>query len=67
MSAMLQFATLAMATMFAVAGAAALNWLFLRGACLMMRPATAKRLQVRATTQLVHGTRQLARAYAPRG
>jgi len=64
MSAMLQFATLVVASMFAVAGAAALNWLFLRGAFLMMRPATAKRIPARPT-QLVGGTRELARAYAP--
>jgi hypothetical protein len=67
MSAMLQFATLVAATMFAVAGAVALNWLFLRGAFLMMRPATAKRLAARPRADLVRGTRALARAYAPRG
>jgi hypothetical protein len=65
MSAMLQFATLLAATIFAVAGAAALNWLFLRGAFLMMCPATAKRIAARPT-QLVRGTQQLARAYVPR-
>ena len=65
MSAMLQLATLAAATIFAAAGAAALNWLFLRGAFLMMRPATARRIPAR--TELTRGTRQLARAYAPRG
>jgi len=56
MSEMLQFATLVIATIFAAAGAAALNWLLLRGACLMMRPATAKRIPARPT-QLVRGTR----------
>ena len=66
MNAMLQFATLVAATVFAVAGAAALNWLSLRGAFLMMRPATAKRIPVRPTP-LVRGTRDLARAYVPRG
>ena len=65
MSAIGQFATLVVATIFAAAGAAAFNWLLLRGAFLMMRPATARRIPAR--TELTRGTRQLARAYAPRG
>jgi hypothetical protein len=66
MSAMVQLATLIVATMFAAAGAAAFNWLLLRGAFLMMRPATARRIPA-AGVELVRGTRQAARAYAPRG
>lgn len=62
MIAMLQFATLVTTTLFAVAAAAGLHWLFLKGAFLMMRPATARRIPVR--TELVRGTAQLARAYS---
>ena len=62
MMAMLQFATLVIATMFAVAAAAGLHWVCLKAAFLMMRPATAQRIPVR--TELVRGTAQLARAYS---
>ncbi len=62
MIAMLQFATLVITTMFAVAAAAGLHWLCLKAAFLMMRPATARRIPAR--TELVRGTAQLARAYA---
>jgi hypothetical protein len=61
MIAMLQFATLVITTMFAVAAAVGLHWLFLRAAFLMMRPATARRIRVR--TELARGTAQLARAF----
>ncbi len=65
MIAMLQFATLVITTIFAVAAAAGLNWLCLEAAFLIMRPATARRIPAR--TELVRGTAQLARAYsAPR-
>lgn len=59
---MLDFAILAIATMFAVAAAAALSWMFLRVAFALMHPATARRIPPR--TQLVRGTAQLARAFA---
>jgi hypothetical protein len=59
---MLDFAVLAMATMFAVAAAAAISWIFLRVAFVLMQPATARRIPAR--TELVRGTEQLARAYA---
>ena len=62
MLAMLQFATLVITTMFAVAAAAGLHWLCLKAAFLMMRPATARRIPVRM--ELVRGTAQLARAYS---
>jgi hypothetical protein len=62
MIAMLQFATLVVTTMFAVAAAAGLHWLCLKAAFLMMRPATARRIPAR--TELVRGTAQLARAFA---
>jgi hypothetical protein len=62
MIAVLQFATLAITTIFAVAAAAGLHWLCLKAAFLMMRPATARRMPAR--TELVRGTVQLARAYS---
>jgi hypothetical protein len=58
----LDFATLAIATMFAVAAAAGLNWLFLQAAFVLMQPATARRASVRPG--LARGTAQLARAFA---
>jgi hypothetical protein len=61
--AMLHFATLVIATMFAVTAAAAFNWLLLQATFRMMRPATAKRIP--ACTVLVRGTAELARAFAP--
>ncbi len=62
MISMLQFATLVITTMFAVAAAAGLHWLLLKAAFRMMRPATARRVPAR--TELVRGTAQLARAYS---
>lgn len=59
---MLDFAILAIATMFAVAAATAFSWMFLRVAFALMHPATARRIPPR--TQLVRGTAQLARAFA---
>lgn len=43
MNAMLQFATLVITTIFAVAAAAGLHWVCLKAAFFMMRPATARR------------------------
>ncbi len=60
---MLNFAVLAIATMFAVAAAAALSWMFLQIAFVLMQPATARRVPPR--TELARGTAQLARAFAP--
>jgi hypothetical protein len=62
MIAMLQFATLVITTMFAVAAAVGLHWVCLQAAFLMMRPATARRIPAR--TELARGTAQLARAYS---
>ena len=62
MIAMLELATLVIATVFAAAAAVVLNWLLLKAAFLMMRPATARRIPAR--TELVRGTAQLARAFA---
>ena len=58
----LNFAILAIATMFAVASAAALAWLSLRIAFVLIEPAAARR--VPPSADLVRGTTQLARAYA---
>ncbi len=63
MIAMLNFAILAIASMFAVAAAAALSWLFLRVTFVLMQPATARQFPPR--TELARGTAQLARAFAP--
>jgi hypothetical protein len=62
MIAVLHFATLVVTTMFSVAAAVGLNWMLLRGAFWMMRPATAGRVARR--TELVRGTVRLARAYS---
>jgi hypothetical protein len=62
MIAMLQFATLVLTTLFAVAAAAGLHWLCLKAAFRMMQPATARRMPAR--TELARGTAQLARAYS---
>jgi hypothetical protein len=62
MIAMLDFATLAIATMFAIATAAGLNWLLLQAAFALMQPATARRIAPRP--DLARGTTQLARAFA---
>ena len=61
MIAMLDFAELAIATMFAVAAAAAFSWASLRFTFLLMRPAAARGVPPR--TELARGTAQLARAY----
>lgn len=62
MIAMLDFATLTAATIFAVAVAAGLNWLFLQAAFALMQPATARRVSPRS--DLARGTAQLARVLA---
>ena len=64
MIAMLHFATLVVTTLFAAAAAVALDWLLLRAMFVLMRPATARRVNADVPTQLVRGTVQLARAYA---
>jgi hypothetical protein len=62
MFAMMQFATLVLTTILAVAAAAGLHWLLLQAAFRMMRPATAQRIPTRAG--LARGTTQVVRAYA---
>ncbi len=63
MIAMLNFATLVFTTLFAAAAAVAFHWMLLRAMFVLMRPATARR--VNAPTPLVRGAVELARAYAP--
>ncbi|HXC87788.1 MAG TPA: hypothetical protein VNU23_08375 [Candidatus Cybelea sp.] len=63
MIAMLNFLALAFTTLFSAAAAVAFDWLLLRAMFVLMRPATARR--VNAPTHLLRGTAQLARAYAP--
>lgn len=68
----LHFITLVVATLFAAAAAALVNWLLLRGAFQLMRPATVGRAQVKAASatplrvELVPGTVRVARAFAGR-
>lgn len=62
MIATLQFAILVLTTLFAAAAAVGIHWMLLRAMFVLMRPATARRAS--APRQLVHGTAQLARAYA---
>lgn len=62
MIAMLSIAILTLATMFALAAASALHWLFLRVAFALMQPATAQRMPPRS--ELERGTAPLERALA---
>jgi len=61
MIAMLNFTILVVTTMFAVAAAVGLLWLFLRATYVLMQPATARRLSLH--TELARGTALLARAF----
>jgi hypothetical protein len=63
MIAMLNFLTLVFTALFAAAAAGAFHWMLLRAMFVLMRPATARR--VNAPAPLVRRTVQLARAYAP--
>jgi hypothetical protein len=62
MIATLHFVTLVLTTLFAAAAAVAFNGLLLRAMFVLMRPATARR--VNSPTQLATGTTRLVRAYA---
>ena len=63
MIAILNFGGLVVATIIAAAAAVACNWLMLRVAFHLMQPAAIRKTSVR--TELVRGTEQLARAFAP--
>jgi len=58
---LLSFAILAIATMFAVAAAAAFSWMLLRVTFVLMQPATARRAPARVG--LARGTAQVTRAF----
>jgi hypothetical protein len=64
MTGILQFTTLAVATMFAAAAAVGFYWVLLRMTFALMKPATRRPVGVRM--ELVRGTMQLARAFDPR-
>lgn len=57
MIATLHFATLAAATIFAAVAALAVDWLLLKVAFVLMRPATVRRTV--AGSELVRGTQRL--------
>ena len=62
MMAVVNFTILAVATVFAVAAAAALSWISLRVAFVLLQPRRAGRVPDR--TGLAHGTARLARAFS---
>ena len=64
MIAILHFAGLVLTTIFAAAAAVLLDWLFLRAMFQLMRPAAAKRAPS-FRSELVYGTRELARRFGP--
>ncbi len=64
MNAMLGFAAITTATVFAVLAALALDWLLLRGVFLLMQPATADRRAILPAIE--NGTRRAAQAYSQR-
>lgn len=64
MIAMLRFAALALATLFAVAAAVAFDWLLLRVAFHLMKPAAGRSTVPR--TPLVSGRAPLARSFSVR-
>lgn len=63
MEMLVRLAGLVLATIFALAAAAALDWLFLIGMFRLMRPATARRSRVHRS-ELVHATRHLSHHFA---
>ena len=64
MMAMIHFAMLVVAAIFAASAAVLLDWLFLQATFQLMRPATAKQPQT-FRSELVHGTREIARHFGP--
>jgi hypothetical protein len=74
MIAIIHFVGLVITTIFAAAAAVLLDWLFLQAAFHLMRPAAASSTQrgplqkaapTTFGTELVHGTRELARHFGP--
>jgi hypothetical protein len=64
MNSMINFAGLLTATLLAAAAALGLDWLLLRAAFHLMRPAAVR--SVNDCTALVRGAKQTARAFAAR-
>ena len=64
MIAMAHFAVLVITTILAAAAAVALDWLFLQAMFRLMRPAAAKK-PTTFRSELVQGTRELARHFGP--
>ncbi|GAC1676366.1 MAG: hypothetical protein PVS2B2_12030 [Candidatus Acidiferrum sp.] len=62
MNTMINLAALFTATLLAVAAAVGLDWLLLRAAFQLMRPATVR--QMASSTDLAQGARKVARAFA---
>jgi hypothetical protein len=64
MTAMMNFATLVMATLLAAGAAALLDWMLLRAMFRLMEPASRRPVKARSqASELVRGTAQLVRAY----
>ena len=67
MIAMLNFTAIVVTTIFAAAAAVAMDWLLLRVAFRLMRPATAgvagQVHKAKLRVELAEGTRELARAF----
>lgn len=62
MTSFLSFLMLILASGFAVTAAATIQWVLLRSAMQLMRPATARRVQARG--ELAPGAFQVARVFA---
>ncbi len=68
MIAIAHFAGLVITTIFAASAAVLLDWILLRAMFQLMRPVTAKMAaRPRSTfgSELVHGTREIARHFGP--
>ena len=63
MDEMVQFATLFVATVLAIAAAVSLNWILLRLAFHLMQPAARRAAPERPRWDLSRGTAQVVRAY----
>jgi hypothetical protein len=63
MAAMINFAALLITTLLATGAAVLLDWLLLRAAFQLMQPAAKRAVVWNGQPELVHGTRQLIRAY----
>lgn len=64
MLAIANFAGLVITTLFAALAAVLLDWILLQAMFRLMKPATAKTVPS-FRSELVHGTRQIARQFGP--